>query len=283
MGEILISGSGVTPGYLRDPERSDAAFVNVQPSGEHGTRWYRTGDLGRVGPNGALEFLGRSDGQVKVRGNRVEVGEIETVLLTHLEVQRCCVMLSADDDRDPRLVAYFVSPYSPGPRPSTLRTFLSELLPDYMVPTAFVELDALPLTASGKLDQRALPPPTEADIDGHNAYVAPSSETERIISEIFADLLAIGEIGVDDDFFSLGGHSLLATQAIARIRHAFDLDLEVHLLFTAPTVRLLASHVDGELTPADDELADLIREIGNLTDEEAAALLAAETGPDPTA
>jgi amino acid adenylation domain-containing protein len=280
-GELLIGGAGVARSYWRADDRTAEAFVTGVDRGGPGDRLYRTGDLARVLADGTVEFLGRLDGQVKVRGYRVETGEIEAALRQHREVQHAAVVLRTDRSGDPRLVGYIVSPYSPGPSPSSLREFLREKLPEYMVPVAFVELDSLPLGAGGKLDRSRLPVPSDDDLVGHRTYLEPSTDTERAIAAIYADLLGVDQVGADDDFFALGGHSLLATQAIARIRRDFAVDLEVHLMFTEPTVSALSGIVDERRRPDEDaELAELLREIDSLTDEEAEALLAEETGRD---
>ena len=249
-----------------DDLSTEAFVTNLvgEPSGE---RLYRTGDLVRVLADETVEFLGRVDGQVKVRGYRVETGEIEMALRLHREVQHAAVVLRTDRAGDPRLVAYVVSPYSPGPTPASLREFLREQLPEYMVPVAFVELDALPLGPSGKLDRSRLPLPSDDDLIGHRHFVEPATETERAIAAIYADLLGVDRVGADDDFFALGGHSLMATQAIARIRRDFAVDLEVHLMFTQPTVSALAAIVDERLQPDDDaELASsFVRSTTSLT------------------
>ena len=282
-GELLIGGAGLARGYWRDDERTAVAFVANPFDDTPGSRLYRTGDLVRYLPDGSLEFLGRNDGQVKVRGHRVETGEVEEVLRLNREVQRAAVILREDTPGDKRLVAYIVSPFSPGPSPSSLREFLRERLPEYMVPSSFVELDSLPLAANGKLDRRALPEPGDADLDGDREFVEPSTETEQVIAGVFSDLLGVERIGATDDFFALGGHSLLATQAIARIRNAFEIELEVHTMFTEPTVAALAATVDLRRESNDAELAALLREIDDLSDEEAERLLASETGLDPPA
>jgi len=281
VGELVIGGSGVARGYLGDEDRTAEAFL-ADPFGEGSeVRYYRTGDLARHLPDGTVEFLGRIDGQVKVRGYRVETGEIEEALRHHPEVQRAAVIQREDSPGDRRLVAYVVSPYSPGPDPTSLREFIRGRLPEYMVPAAFVELDELPLLANGKLDRTGLPALTDDDFDGQREYAAPSTPTEDVVAGVFADLLGIERVGAHDDFFALGGHSLLATQAIARLRNTFGVELEVHLLFTEPTVAALARAVDerGSLD-GDAELAALLREIDELSDEEAEALLATESDTD---
>ncbi|HVA07271.1 MAG TPA: amino acid adenylation domain-containing protein [Acidimicrobiales bacterium] len=284
VGELMIGGSGLARGYWGDEIRTAESFSDDPFSGRTGSRLYRTGDQARRLPDGTVEFLGRIDGQVKVRGYRVETGEIEETLARHREVQRAAVVLREDSPGEQRLVAYFVSPYSPGPSPSSLRDYLRDQLPEYMVPAAYVELDNLPLTANGKLDRSALPKPVGDNYDLHREYVPPSSDTEEVIAEVFEELLGLDQVGADDDFFTLGGHSLLATQAIARLRNAFGLELEVHLLFTEPTVAALARAVDERREPDEDaELAALLAEIDSLSDEEAKALLDAESEQDPHA
>ncbi|MGA2838337.1 MAG: amino acid adenylation domain-containing protein [Acidimicrobiales bacterium] len=281
-GELLIGGSGLARGYWRDDERTAESFPD-DPLGDDSGRYYRTGDLARHLPDGTVEFLGRIDGQIKVRGFRVETGEIEVNLRSHPEVQQAVVVQREDTPGDHRLVAYIVSPYSPGPEPASLREFLRDRIPDYMVPAAYVELESMPLLANGKLDRAGLPEPTEDDVDGHREYVAPSTDTEKVVAELFGELLGIEQVGAGDDFFALGGHSLLATQAIARLRGIFRVELEVHLLFTAPTVAALAGEVDSRrVLEDDDDLADLLRQIDELSDEEAEALLAAETEQNPS-
>ena len=257
-GELLLGGAGLARGYWRDEARTEESFPD-DPLADGTGRYYRTGDLVRYLPDGTVEFIGRIDGQVKVRGFRVETGEIEASLRNHPEVQRAAVIQREDTPGDRRLVAYIVSPYSPGPTPSSLREYLKERLPEYMIPSAFVELDSLPLLTNGKLDRGALAPPTDDDVDGIRDYVAPTTETQRVVAEMFGELLGVEQVGATDDFFALGGHSLLATQAIARLRTVFEVELEVHLLFTAPTVDALAHEIDDRRAlDEDDDLADLL-------------------------
>ncbi|WP_375503867.1 amino acid adenylation domain-containing protein [uncultured Jatrophihabitans sp.] len=243
IGELCISGTGVTRGYRHDAERTAAAFVDFPVSG----RSYRTGDLVRIA-DGEVEFLGRRDGQVKIRGFRVETGEIEAALLAHPGVQRVAVVLSSDDG-PPQLVAYVVSHYHPGPDDADLREQLRTRVPDYMIPAAFVALDAIPLTANGKLDRASLP--TAAPTT--TTYREPENVVESGIADIYAELLDVERVGRDDDFFRLGGHSLLATQAVMRIRQAFVVELPVHSLFLAPTVAGLSAQVEAMLLDSDDE------------------------------
>jgi acyl carrier protein len=214
----------------------------------------------------------------------VETAEVEDALRLHPEVSRAAVIVREDRIDDQRLVAYIVSPYSHAPAPAELRAHLAERLPGYMVPSAFVAMSTLPLTANGKLDRSALPPPGLDDVDGQSEFIEPSTTSEQMVAEIFADLLLVEQVGAEDDFFALGGHSLLATQAVARIRKATGVSLQVHQLFNEPTVRGLAGVVDTLLVTVDDaddaELRALLSELEDLTDEEAEALLAAESDGD---
>jgi acyl carrier protein len=216
---------------------------------------------------------------VKIRGFRVEAGEVEAVLRQHPQVQQAAVVFREDVPGDARLVAYWVSQFVPPAPDEELRSFLLERLPAYMVPPVFVALDRLPLTPNGKLDRAALPVPEEAVTAGRREFVAPRDEIEAVVAGIWAELLGLEQVGVDDDFFELGGHSLLATQVIARLRAESGVQLPVHTLFTTPTVAGLAAVVAGARDDArtdDDEVARLIAELDELSDEEAERLLAVE-------
>jgi amino acid adenylation domain-containing protein len=232
-GEIYIGGIHVARGYLRRPDLTAERFV-PDPFGEPGSRMYKTGDLGRWRPDGVIEFLGRNDHQVKVRGFRIEPGEIEAALRLHPEVREAAVLAREDAPGELRLVAYVVGEVAP----EVLRQHLAAHLPQYMVPAAYVALDALPLTPNGKLDRKALPAP-EADAFGARAYEAPQGEIETTLARIWSELLGIERVGRHDNFFALGGHSLLAVRLIERLRQ-HGLQLEVRALFTSPTVAGLA-------------------------------------------
>jgi amino acid adenylation domain-containing protein len=258
-GELLVGGAGLSRGYLGRPELTAAAFVPDPFGAVPGARLYRTGDLVRFrsgGSGGVLEFLGRIDAQVKIRGFRVEPGEIESALLAHPRVQAAAVMLREDDPGSPRLVAYLVPAAEDPPNTSELRRFLAERLPEHMVPAAFVTLESLPLTGSGKVDRRALPRPEGERPRLEREYVPPASEVEEALAAIWAEALGIARVGVQDNFFELGGHSLLATQVIARIRERLRVDLPLIALFQMPTVEQLAVAVEEKILDALEALEE---------------------------
>jgi len=240
-GELWLGGDGLARGYLGRPAMTAERFVPDAFSGTPGARLYRTGDRVRRLEDGAIEFLGRIDQQVKVRGFRIEPGEVEAALRALPIVREAAVVVRADGG-EKRLVAYVVAAEGASPTPAVLRDALAAHLPDYLVPTAFVALDAIPLTPNGKTDHRALPAPGAPAAD---AYVAPRTETETALAALWAQLLGAGAVGVEDDFFLLGGHSLLATQVISRIRTAFGAELPLRAVFEAPTVRRLAARLDA--------------------------------------
>jgi amino acid adenylation domain-containing protein len=275
-GELYLGGAGLARGYLGRPDLTAERFVPnpfAEVSGigyrvpgaetsdtrypTPATRLYRTGDLARWRADGTIEYLGRIDGQVKLRGYRIELGEIEATLVQHEEVQTCAMLLREDVPGERRLVAYVVpadegrrtedesEPSSFVLRPSSfvadLRAFLAERLPTYMIPSAFMLLDALPLTPNGKLDRRALPAP---DMQASEAiFVAPRGENEELLAGIWAEVLRRERVGIHDEFFVVGGHSLLATQVIARIRQVFGVELPLRALFETPTVADLAARI----------------------------------------
>ncbi|MCH7345977.1 non-ribosomal peptide synthetase [Pelomonas sp. CA6] len=230
VGEICIGGPGLALGYLNQPELTAQAFVDhpLKP----GRKLYRSGDLGRWNEDGRLEFIGRRDQQVKLRGFRVELGEIQSALLAQPGIREAIVLAREDEPRHKRLVAYVVGEPQAGPGLEALRDALALTLPGYMVPSAFVSLEALPLTPNGKVDRRALPAP-EADDLARRGYEAPQGEAEAQMAALWAEVLQLPRVGRHDHFFELGGHSLLAISLIARLRQA-GLDSDVRTLFAQP-------------------------------------------------
>jgi amino acid adenylation domain-containing protein len=242
-GELYIGGAGMARGYLNRPALTAEKFIPHPFSDEPGARLYKTGDLARYRPDGSIEYLGRLDQQVKVRGFRIELGEIEIALSHHPAVQQAVVLAREDTPSDKWLVAYIV-PCQPVPTVSELHNFLKTKLPEYMVPSAFVLLDALPLTPNGKVDHRALPMPDQTRSALEEAFVAPRTPVEEIVTGIWAEILGLERVGIHDNFFALGGHSLRATQVISRLRNLFQVEVSLRRLFDRPTIAELAAALE---------------------------------------
>jgi amino acid adenylation domain-containing protein len=242
-GELYIAGDGLARGYLRRPDLTAEKFVPdpFRP----GERMYRTGDLARYNKDGNLECLGRTDHQVKIRGFRIELGEVESVLKQHPGVREAVVVAREDTPGDKRLVAYVISEAGML-NPATLRTALKASLPDYMVPAAFVQLDRIPMTPNGKVDRRALPAPSGSVTGSDRVVVAPRTYFEQQLAEIWEEVFEVTPIGVDDSFWDLGGHSMLAVKLMSRITKAFGKRVSLNTLFEAPTVALLAKHIEDD-------------------------------------
>lgn len=264
-GHLHVGGIGVGRGYLHDPARTAVAFVPDLFSETPGARLYRTGDRGRFLADGTVEFLGRVDHQVKVRGFRVELGEIEATLTQHPDVSECAVTTRTDVTGTTELFAYVVPHATRKLEMSEVRQFVADRLPAYMVPFGFVVLDALPLTHSGKIDRKALPAPQTAPLISGEKYVAPRTPTEETVAAVMGEVLGIERIGINDNFFELGGHSLLATQVISRLRTTYDIDLPLQRLFQAPTVSgialaitqiQVAQHAGGDIGRLLKEVSD---------------------------
>ena len=284
-GELCVGGAGLARGYLGRPELTAGRFVPDALSGWPGARLYRSGDLARYRADGELEYLGRIDQQVKVRGFRIEPGEIEAALLAHPAVATAAVV-ARDDGGGTRLVAYLVAGPDGAPSVTELKAFLARRLPEHMVPAAFVALAALPLTPNGKLDRRALPAPGGDRPELARAYLPPRTPAEEQLAAIWCELLGLERVGALDNFFELGGHSLLATQLMTRIRRGFGVELPIRSLFEAPDLAALAELVLAGRFEQEDggDLARLMAELEDLPEEEALRLLgetgmAGEAGP----
>jgi amino acid adenylation domain-containing protein len=250
VGELYLGGAGVARGYLNAPDLTEQRFVPDPFRDEPGARLYKTGDLVRRLPDGNIVFLGRRDGQVKIRGLRVELGEIETALMAHPDVAQVVVITAEDAAGQKMLVGYvrLRTAGSAGPvaGPAELRRHLAEGLPGYMVPAHLVILDSFPLNASGKVDRAALPPvkPAEAATGSRTPGVAPATPTEQALADIYTRLLRLPRVSVDQGFFELGGNSLQAMQLVTRIHREFGVDIAVTAVFLAPTVRRLAARIE---------------------------------------
>ncbi|HZB43822.1 MAG TPA: amino acid adenylation domain-containing protein, partial [Pyrinomonadaceae bacterium] len=244
-GELHTGGVGVARGYLSRPGLTAERFIPDPFGPTPGARLYRTGDVARYLPDGSIDFLGRIDHQVKLRGLRIELGEIEAALESHPSVRDAAVVMREDVPGDKRLAAYLVPQQGASLSSSELRGFLKERLPDFMLPSAFVLLDEMPLTHNVKIDRRALPAPGDARAaEAERPYVAPRTPVEEVVASVWAGVLGLGRVGAQDNFFDLGGHSLLATQVMSRVREAFGVELPLRTLFESPTVSGLALAVE---------------------------------------
>jgi amino acid adenylation domain-containing protein len=278
-GEIHVGGVGLARGYLNHPRLTAERFIPDPFSRKPGARLYKTGDLARFFGDGEIGFVGRVDQQVKLRGFRIELGEIETVLGQHPSVREVVVVAREDASGGKRLIAYLVAREEPPPVASEMREYLKRRVPEYMVPASFVVLEALPLTATGKVDRNALPEPEQARPQLAQVYVAPQTAVEEVLCGIFSEVLQVDPVGVRDSFFELGGHSLLATQISSRVRSAFQVELPLRRLFESPTIERLAEAIlnDREERARVEHTAELLLKLATLSDEEAAQLVAAPT------
>ncbi len=288
VGEIAVRSRYLTPGYWHRQDLTDAIFL---PDPEGGTeRIHRMGDLGRLLPDGCLVHLGRNDLLVKVRGHRIEVAEIEMALLDHPAIKEA-VVAARHQGGDPstalrterRLVAYLLPAAFPVPAVTELRSFLNERLPDYMIPSAWVFLDAFPLAPNGKVDRRALPPPSTARPEVDTPFVAPRTLLEEALVETWARVLGLERVGIHDNFLELGGHSLLATQIITQVIKTFKVEVPLRSLFEAPTVAKMAMIITRYQTrkAKPDEIGRMLAELESLSDEEAQRLVVEEARKSP--
>ena len=279
-GEVYIGGEGLARGYLNQPGMTAERFIPHPFSTTPGARLYRTGDVGRYRADGEIEYLGRTDHQVKVRGFRIELGEIESVLCQHEQVREAVVVAQEATAGQQRLVAYVVA--EDGAELSTselstsaLRQHLGEKLPEHMIPSVFVQLAELPLTPNGKVDRRALPAPDASRPELLHQFVAARTAAERVVSEVWAKVLGRTQVGIYDNFFELGGHSLIATQVISHLREIFDVELSLRSLFETPTVDCLISVMSqaGGGREAIEAIAQTFLEIEQLSEEEVKIML----------
>jgi acyl carrier protein len=256
-GELHIGGVGLARGYLNRSGLSAARFIPDPFSDEPGARLYKTGDWVRYWPDGELEFLDRIDQQVKVRGFRIELLEIETLLRQHPALREAVVLAREDTPGHKHLVAYVV-PVDEGTRTKLvgeLRSYLKQNLPEYMLPSAFVTLQVLPLTTSGKVNRQALPAPARARLEMEETFVAPRTPVEEQLAQIWSQVLGYEQIGVHDSFFNLGGHSLALTQVLSRLSERFRVELPIARFFETPSVSGLAEHIQrARQTKAGPEL-----------------------------
>jgi amino acid adenylation domain-containing protein len=269
-GELLIGGAGVARGYLNLPGLTAQKFIPDPFSTRPEARLYRSGDLARYLPDGEIAFMGRIDDQIKIRGYRIEPQEITAVLISHPHVEASMVVANAEGSGEKRLVAYLVPAPDGQLKAASLRKFLRERLPDYMVPSTFVRLERLPISANGKLDRAALPVPTAENILEEHAYAAPESELQNRLANIVETLLGVKRVGIDDNFFNLGGHSLLGAQMIARISDTFGVELSLFSVFNDPTVRGMSAEIKRVL----------IEKLSAMSEEGAESLLASSQDGD---
>jgi amino acid adenylation domain-containing protein len=267
-GELLIGGANVARGYRNLPEVTTQKFITDTFSGNPNGRLYRTGDLVRFLPNGEIAFLGRVDDQIKIRGYRIEPEEVISALKTHSDVENSVVIARMDPSGEKRLVAYVVAREGAPLSASTLRKELAERLPDYMIPSAFMQLESLPVSANGKLDRAKLPVPSSENILQEDAYEAPQSEIQERLAGIVASLLGVKRVGIDDNFFNMGGHSLLGAQMIARISDIFGVELSLLSVFEDPTVRGMSAEIERLF----------LAKLESMSEDEAQRLLAAQDG-----
>ncbi|MEH2230459.1 MAG: amino acid adenylation domain-containing protein [Nostoc sp.] len=254
-GELYVSGDGLARGYLNRADLTNQKFLPNPFSNDSNSRLYKTGDLAQYLPDGNIEFLGRIDDLVKIRGFRVELGEVEAVLSKHPQINQAVAKVHGESAREKYLVAYFVPIPGETITVEQLRTFLTEQLPDYMIPSAFVEMESFPLTPNGKVNRRALPEPTTSRPELGQTFVEPRTPTEEILAGIWRDVLGLERVGIYDNFFDLGGHSLLATQVIALTRKAFGIELPLLSLFESPAIAPLAQKIATAKAPDRQELS----------------------------
>jgi amino acid adenylation domain-containing protein len=274
-GELYVGGDSLARGYLGRPDLTAEKFVPDPYGLAPGGRLYKTGDLARYLPGGEIEYLGRIDHQVKIRGFRVELGEVEAALAQHPHVREAAAAVRGSTPAERTLVAYIVAEGGAAPAVGELRAFLRDRLPEYMVPTAYVALDSLPLTPSGKVDRKALPEPDGSRLEVGGEFRAPSTPAEEVVAGIWAKVLRLERVGVRDNFFDLGGHSLLATQVMSRLRESFQVELPLRVLFESRTVEGLVNALAREWGGREvvEEIAATVQQVDAFTAEEVGEML----------
>ena len=279
VGELVVRSRYLSPGYWRDPDLTSRSF-SADPKGE-GYRMYRTGDLASISSDGCLTYSGRKDFQVNIRGHSIQVAEVETVLRCNNGVREAVVVAREDQPGESRLVAYVVPATQTGPTVSQLRHAVAQSLPEYMVPSAFVELDALPLNASGKVDRRALPAPGTSRPALDTEFVESRTPVERVLARMWGEVLGLDQVGIDDDFMELGGDSLRASQVISRVLGVLGVDIPLRSLFQASTVADMALAVTQShaAQKGDTELESVLAELGAMPSEQVRKLLADQEYP----
>lgn len=276
LGEICVRSPHLARGYLGDDKLTTERFINNPFSGLAGDRMYRTGELGRFLPDGSVEFVSRGQDQVSIRGFRVELGEIEAVLLGHPAVRETAIAAHERTPGNYSLVAYVITANKSSPTAGDLRAFLKEKLPDYMIPAGFIFVESLPLTPTGKVDRQALSLPDAVRRELTSSFVAPRTALEKVLAESWIEILGVEQVGTEDNFFELGGHSLLATQVVTRICHAFDVELPLRSLYEAPTVAALAAallQVSAEPSRI-EKTAELLLKLAQLSEDQVERMLA---------
>jgi len=274
-GNLHLGGEGVVRGYVNSPDLTAERFVPDPFSARTGSRLYLTGDRARYLPGGKIEFLDRADQQVKLRGYRVELGEIESALERHPAIRQAVVLYREDSLGDKRLVAYIVGHRDCSLIITEIRDFLKTYLPDYMIPTDLVKLEAMPLTPNGKIDRRGLPAAERSKLEDERILAQPRTPLEQVLAEIWAEALGVSEVGIHDNFFKIGGHSILATLLVTRLRETFQIELPLRTFFEAPTVSKLAESI----TRGPDQgiriqkIAELLISVSGYTDDEVEAML----------
>ena len=278
IGQIAVRSRYLSPGYWRRPDLTRAKFWRANSDALE--LIYSTGDLGRISPDGCLVLMGRQDFQVKIHGNRVEIAEVEMALLDLETVKEAVVVAREDTPGQKRLVAYFVPTIQPAPTVTSLRKRLAEKLPDYMIPSAFVCLDSLPVVGIGKVNRQALPDPGESRPNLDTPFSFPRNPVEELLAQIWAQVLALDRVGIHDNFFDLGGHSLTATRVVSQVIKKFQFEMPLQSLFVAPTVAEMAAVIEAHQGKkvGDADLEGMLAELESLSEDEARRLAAEESG-----